>query len=279
MKDRRVSRLLSIVACGLFTFLAAWIGFAQQTRQPDANALRNAAKSSEWLTYGGNYAETRYSPLRQIDASNVGRLGLAWTYVVGSGGGNQEATPLFSNGVLYGITNWSIAFAVEAKTGRELWRFDPAVDPAFAAAGTNRGVCCGILNRGLALYEGKVIVPVLDGRLIALDAATGKTQWSSRILPENSTGYSVTMAPRVVKDKVIIGFAGADFTPIADSSPHTMSTVGVKCGGSTLFPEILQSLLKIPHSRRPPKHGRASGGNTAAEARFGMACRLIRKLT
>ena len=165
MKDRRyIWRLLSVAACALSTVLAAWMGFAQQppSGQPDANALRNAAQSKEWLTYGGNYAETRYSPLRQIDASNVNRLGLAWTYIVGAGGGNQEATPLFSNGVLYGITNWSIAFAVDAKTGKELWRFDPGVDRAFAAGPTNGGVCCGILNRGLALYEGKVIVPVLD---------------------------------------------------------------------------------------------------------------------
>ena len=217
MKDRRyIWRLLSVAACALSTVLAAWMGFAQQPRQtgqPDANALRNAAQSKEWLTYGGNYAETRYSPLRQIDASNVDRLGLAWTYVVGSGGGNQEATPLFSNGVLYGITNWSIAFAVDAKTGKELWRFDPDVDRAFATGATNGGVCCGILNRGLALYEGKVIIPVLDRRLIALDAATGKPLWSTRILPEDATGYSLTMAPRVVKDKVIVGLAGAEFTP------------------------------------------------------------------
>lgn len=214
MKNSRYLR--SPLCVGIYavsTILTAWMGFAQQTRQPDANALRNAAQSGEWLTYGGNYGETRYSSLRQIDATNVGRLGLAWTAIVGSGGGNQEATPLFSKGVLYGITNWSIAFALDAKTGHELWRFDPAVDHAFAASGTNRGVCCGILNRGLALYEGKVIVPVLDGRLIALDAASGKTQWSTRILPEDSTGYSITMAPRVVKDKVIIGFAGSDFTP------------------------------------------------------------------
>src|SRR5262249_58558658 len=122
-------------------------------------------------SYGGNYAETRYSPLRQIDASNVGRLGLAWSAVVGAGGGNQEATPLFSNGVLYGITNWSIAFALDAKTGRELWRFDPAVDHAFAAAGTNRGVGCGILNRGPGPYEGKVIVTVLDGPFVAMGSA------------------------------------------------------------------------------------------------------------
>ena len=214
MKDRTYkSRLLSAAACILLPCLGAWIGLAQQGRQPDANALKNAAQSKEWLTYGGSYAETRYSLLRQIDASNVERLGLAWTYVVGTGGGNQEATPLFSSGVLYGITNWSIAFAVDAKTGQEKWRFDPMVDRAFATGQTNGGVCCGILNRGLALYEGKVIIPVLDRRLIALDAATGKPQWSTRILPEDATGYSLTMAPRVVKDKVIVGLAGAEFTP------------------------------------------------------------------
>jgi quinohemoprotein ethanol dehydrogenase len=212
------NRYLTIGACALTIVVATWMGFAQQprssqTRQPDTNALKNAAQSKEWLTYGGNYAETRYSPLRQIDASNVGRLGLAWTSVVGSGGGNQEATPLFSNGVLYGITNYSIAFALDAKTGKELWRFDPMVDRAFASGPANAGVCCGILNRGLALYEGKVIVPVLDRRLIALDTASGKPVWSTRILPEEATGYSLTMAPRVVKDKVIVGLAGADFTP------------------------------------------------------------------
>src|SRR6516165_12631295 len=98
MKDARyIWRYLCIGACAVSTILAAWMCFAQQTRQPDATALRNAAQSREWLTYGGNYAETRYSPLRQIDASNVGRLGLAWSAVVGTGGGNQEATPLFSN--------------------------------------------------------------------------------------------------------------------------------------------------------------------------------------
>jgi quinohemoprotein ethanol dehydrogenase len=217
MNQRRyIRRLFLACTCVLSSVLAAWVGFAQQPRPatpPDANALRNAAQSKEWLTYGGNYAETRYSPLRQIDSSNVARLGLAWTYVVGSGGGNQEATPLFSSGVLYGITNWSIAFAVEAKTGKELWRFDPKIDRAFAAGATNGGVCCGILNRGLAIYEGKVIVPVLDRRLIALDAANGKPLWTTRILPEDATGYSLTMAPRVIKDKVIVGLAGAEFTP------------------------------------------------------------------
>ena len=102
----------------------------------------------------------RYSPLDQIDRSNVSRLGLAWTSVAGEGGGNQEATPLFWNGVLYAITNWSIVFAVDARTGRELWRYDPKVDRAFSTPGANRGICCGVVNRGIALHDGKVLAPV-----------------------------------------------------------------------------------------------------------------------
>jgi PQQ-dependent dehydrogenase (methanol/ethanol family) len=135
-------------------------------------------------------------------------LGLAWSYEVGPGGGPQEATPLFSNGVLYGITNWSITFAVDARTGKEIWRYDPQV-----VRGGVR-LCCGVISRGIALYEGKVIVPVVDGRLVALDAATGKVLWSVVTVPkENSQNYSLTMAPRVMKGKVLIGNAGAEFAP------------------------------------------------------------------
>jgi quinohemoprotein ethanol dehydrogenase len=179
----------------------------------DATALRTAGESRQWPTYGGDYAERRYSPLNQIDTSNASRLGLAWTHVIGAGGGNQEATPLFWNNVLYSVTNWSIAFAIDVRTQRELWRFDPKVDRAITAPEENRGVCCGIVTRGIALYDGKVFVPVLDGRLIALNAATGEVVWSVRVYAEDQTGYSLTMAPRVVKDKVIVGAAGAEFTP------------------------------------------------------------------
>jgi len=111
---------------------------------------------------------------------------------VGAGGGNQEATPLFSNGVLYGITNWSIAFAMDARTGRELWRFDPEVPHSYAAQGENRGVCCGILNRGIALYEGKVIVSRAGRPIDCRRCLHGKQVWSSRVFPAEWTGYSVT---------------------------------------------------------------------------------------
>src|SRR5206468_3473129 len=108
----------------LFLFLtgllfATWIAAGQQTRRIDDQALRNAGKTGEeWLTYGLTPGETRYSPLKQIDTSNVSRLGPAWSYDVGPGGGNQEGTPLFWNGSLYGITNWSVVFAVDARTGQ-----------------------------------------------------------------------------------------------------------------------------------------------------------------
>ena len=124
---RRKWPLLSI----LLMVLAGWITAAQSRRVKDVDdkALRNAGKTGEeWLTHGINYAEQRFSPLKQIDSTNVGRLGLAWSYDLGTGGGQQSATPLVVNGVIYGETNWSIAFAVDARTGQELWRYDPGVD-------------------------------------------------------------------------------------------------------------------------------------------------------
>ena len=101
----------------LFLSLSGML-IGQQTRRIDDAVLRTAGKTGEeWLTYGLTPGETRYSPLKQIDTSNVNRLGLNWSYDVGQGGGNQEATPLVSNGVLYSITNWSITYAVDARTG------------------------------------------------------------------------------------------------------------------------------------------------------------------
>ena len=156
-------------------FLAA-IAFAQQPHKIDDAALRNAGKSGdEWLTYGLDQGETRYSPLNQIDASNVSRLAPAWSYDLGIGGGNQEATPLVWNGTIYGITNWSVVFAVDARTGKEKWKWDPEVNqPA-----TRAKICCGVVNRGIAVYNGKIIAPVIDGRLVALDAFTGKPVWEA----------------------------------------------------------------------------------------------------
>ncbi|MGH9593536.1 MAG: PQQ-binding-like beta-propeller repeat protein, partial [Bryobacteraceae bacterium] len=176
-----------------------------QVRVDDAS-LKNAAKNGDdWTTYGFTQGETRYSPLKQIDTTNVARLGLAWSYDVGRGGGNQEGTPLESNGVIYGNTNWSIVFAVDARTGQEKWRWDPEVNQDKVRP----QVCCGVVQRGIALYQGLVIAPIIDGRLVGLDAQTGKPVWESRV-SYSQEGYTITMAPRIAKGKVIIGVSGAE---------------------------------------------------------------------
>jgi PQQ-dependent dehydrogenase (methanol/ethanol family) len=179
-------------------------GVAAQTRRVDDAALK-APASDEWLTYGLTQSEARFSPLKDITTTNVARLGAAWAYDVGSGGGGQEATPLVSNGTIYGITNWSIVFAVDARTGKERWRWDPEVNQDKVRS----KICCGVVNRGIAIYGGLVIAPAIDGRLIALDADTGRPRWEARVgYPQDH--YTVTMAPRIAKGKVIIGASGGD---------------------------------------------------------------------
>src|SRR5215471_7444186 len=200
---------ISLLVVALSVLVTAMIAVGVQNRKVDDNALKNAGKSGaadDWLTYGLNYQEQRYSLLKQIDTTNINRLGLVWTYEIGQGGGNQEATPLVSNGVLYSITNWSITYAVDARTGKELWRYDPMVN----RAATQPKVCCGIVNRGVSIYQNKILVPVIDGRLVALDAASGKELWSVQTTPPGED-YSMTMAPRVAKGKVIVGNAGAEY--------------------------------------------------------------------
>jgi PQQ-dependent dehydrogenase (methanol/ethanol family) len=186
--------------------LATWVA-AGQTRRVDDLVLRNAGKTGEeWLTYGLTPGETRYSPLKQIDATNVSRLGLAWSYELGAGGGNQEATPLFWNGNIYGITNWSIVYSVDARTGKERWRWDPEVNQTAVRP----KICCGVVNRGIAIYQNKIIAPVIDGRLEALDAETGRPVWEARVAyPQDN--YTITMAPRIAKGKVVIGVSGAEY--------------------------------------------------------------------
>src|SRR4051812_30458672 len=190
--------------------LAASSAFAQAPKptKVDDLTLRNAAQSKgeEWLSYGFTPQETRYTPLDQINASNVKRLGLAWSYEVGPGGGGQEATPLVHNGVIFSITQWSVVFAVDARTGKEKWRWDPEVNQAAVRP----KICCGNVQRGIAIYDGRIIAPAIDGRLIALDEETGKPVWEARVgYPQDN--YTLTMAPRIAKGKAIIGVSGGEY--------------------------------------------------------------------
>jgi quinohemoprotein ethanol dehydrogenase len=165
----------------------------------------NDALPGAWLSYGRTQGETRYSTLKLIDSSNAKRLGLAWSYAMGAGGGNQEGTPLMWNNTLYGITTWSVVFALDARTGKELWRWDPEVNQTTVRP----VICCGIVNRGIALYNGMIIAPSIDGRLFALSALTGKPVWETRVVyPQDQ--YTLTMSPRIAGGKVIIGASGGD---------------------------------------------------------------------
>ena len=156
-------------ALGLATLAVSSL-LAQHPSQVDDATLRKAGAGDTWITYGLDQAETRFSPLTDITPANVRDLGLSWAYEVGPGGGGQEATPLVSGGVIYGITNWSVVFAVDARTGKEKWRWDPWVNQAA----TRPAICCGVVNRGLALYKGLIFAPIIDGRLEALDAEIGR---------------------------------------------------------------------------------------------------------
>jgi quinohemoprotein ethanol dehydrogenase len=202
----------SLKQYGIFVgaIMAAVASLGAQPAKVDATVLKNAgtpldAHPGEWLSYGRSQSETRYSPLKLIDTSNVNRLGLSWTYALGAGGSNQEGTPLVWNNTLYGITNWSVVYALDARTGKELWRWDPEVNQQAVRP----KICCGIVNRGLALYNGMIFAPVIDGRLEALDAATGKVIWESRVA-YTQDWYSITMAPRIANGKVIVGVSGGD---------------------------------------------------------------------
>jgi PQQ-dependent dehydrogenase (methanol/ethanol family) len=204
MSLRSPSLLFSVLA------LVTRSAFAQEQRptKVDDTALRTVAqgKGEEWLSYGFTPQETRYSPLSQINASNVSRLGLAWSYEVGPGGGGQEATPLVHNGVIFSITQWSVVFAVDARTHKEKWRWDPEVNQAAVRA----KICCGVVHRGIAIYDGKIIAPAIDGRLFALDEETGKPVWEARVAyPQDN--YTITIAPRIAKGKAIVGVSGADY--------------------------------------------------------------------
>jgi PQQ-dependent dehydrogenase (methanol/ethanol family) len=170
----------------------------------EARMLAAATEPGQWLSYGRTYDEQRFSPLDQITTGNIGELGLAWFADIPLNRG-QEATPIFVDGVLYLSSSWSNVFAYDGATGVELWRYDPQVPREWAV-----NVCCGEVNRGVAAWNGKIYVGTLDGRLVALDAATGQPVWDVYTI-DRSQRYSTTGAVRVVKGRVLVGNSGAEF--------------------------------------------------------------------
>jgi PQQ-dependent dehydrogenase (methanol/ethanol family) len=190
----RVGALFLLAATSLLTLSAC----------RSSNSAKPVDESTDWSMYGGTYDEQRFSPLKQINEQNVEKLGLVWSHEFGTHRG-LEATPLVVNGVIYTTVEWSVVYALDARTGQVLWTYDPKVPRARA-----RTICCDVVNRGVALYHGKVYVGTLDGRLIALDAKTGSPVWDV-VTVDQSKPYSITGAPRIAKGMVLIGNAGAEF--------------------------------------------------------------------
>ncbi|MCP4005732.1 MAG: PQQ-dependent dehydrogenase, methanol/ethanol family [bacterium] len=169
----------------------------------DARLRAADAEPGNWLTHGRTYSEQRFSPLDEVDADNVHQLQATWKFETGLKRGH-EATPIVLDGIMYFTGSWSVVFALDARTGEQVWKWDPFVPRDYA-----QKACCDVVNRGVALYRGRVYAGVLDGRLAALDARTGELVWE-KLTVDRSRPYTITGAPRIVDGKVIIGNGGAE---------------------------------------------------------------------
>jgi alcohol dehydrogenase (cytochrome c)/quinohemoprotein ethanol dehydrogenase len=175
------------------------IGWVDARRLADADS-----EPGNWMAHGRTSAEQRFSPLDQINDSNVGQLGLAWYTDLDTNRG-QEATPIVVDGVMYSTSAWSKVQAVVASTGQMLWQYDPEVPGIWDVR-----ACCGVQNRGVAVWKGRVYIGTLDGRLIALNAETGELVWEVNTT-DQAQSYTITGAPRMAGDRIIIGNGGAEY--------------------------------------------------------------------
>ncbi len=217
----RFSRLL--VAGGLSATLgtAGWTTAVRAQEQVETNArqgamgpqftpvssdmLKNARSDGgkNWLMYGRDYSNQRWSPLTQVNTTTVKNLRVSWIYQTGiSRLGSFETTPVVVNGVMYLTTPYNTAMAVDARTGKELWRYEHKLGTTI--------FCCGPNNRGVAISDNVVYMITLDARLVALDAQTGKVKFDVEIA-DPEAGYSETHAPIIVGDKVLVGISGAEY--------------------------------------------------------------------
>jgi alcohol dehydrogenase (cytochrome c) len=175
-------------------------------RDVDSSALLEAqSNANEWLMYGRNYLNQRFSPLDKITKDNAAELKPVFAFSTGGKFAGLESTPLFHDGFLYFSADYSRVFAIDAKTGVRKWSYEPKYEDGIEGV-----LCCGSVNRGIGLWKDKVYVGTLDARLVALNLKDGTVAWEQKI-DEWKNGYSSTGAPLVVKDKVIVGIAGAEY--------------------------------------------------------------------
>ena len=186
---------------------------------------------NDWLTYHGDYKSHHYSALDQINADNIKNLGVAWTHMPGRSTRGLQSMPLVADGVLYYSGSYSRVFALDGATGKPIWSFFPELDEELVSMQTHSPY-----NRGVALGDGKVFVGTVDGRLIALDMKTGKQVWDTKLINSKKLTVGFTGAPLVVKDMVIIGSQGGEWT-----SRGPIFGVDVKTGAEE---------MGVPHRRR-----------------------------
>src|SRR5882762_4769756 len=203
--DHRYVRTLVVPVVLFVASSIAPAGAAGPAADVDGARIERAEQDpANWITYGRTYGEQRFSPLDRITAENAKQLGLAWYADMDTDRG-QEATPLVIDGVMYVSTAWSMVKAYDAASGKLLWSYDPQVPRRLGVNG-----CCDAVSRGVAAWNGKIFVATFDGRLVALDATSGKPVWSVLTVdPEKP--YTITQAPRVIKGRVVIGNAGSEY--------------------------------------------------------------------
>jgi quinohemoprotein ethanol dehydrogenase len=231
----------------------------------DAARLAGAASEpGQWFTSGRDQAGTYFSPLTRINTGNVAQLGFAWQFVLDTNRG-LEATPIVIDGVMYAAGNWGRVYALDARSGRELWRHVPAVDGQWA-----RHACCDVVNRGLAVWQGRVYVGTIDGWLEALDARTGAVAWRVDTLVgrEQRAPYTVSGAPLIAGDVVIIGNGGADFGVRGYVSAYDLASGALRWRFYTvprdpaLGPQDQPHLEKAAATWDPKGEWRAGAGGT-----------------
>src|ERR1700681_3238134 len=201
---RRIVRLAAlIIAAGGLSVAAQQQGGSQPITFQDL--LGGLKDPGRWLTYAGDYSAQRYSPLTQITPANVKGLLPQWMFqtLVPAPGRGLETIPILLDGVLYITGNNNNAWAVDAHTGRPIWRYQRTLPPVLR-------VCCGPVNRGFGILGDRLYMGTLDAHLVALDRRTGAVIWDVAV-EEPKNGYAITLAPLVVKDKVIVGVAGGDY--------------------------------------------------------------------
>jgi alcohol dehydrogenase (cytochrome c) len=197
-RDRKAKHIL------LWAGFATVVAISAGKQSPQSDLISLSADDAQWVMPAKNYAATRYSGLSQINSGNVAQLRVAWTFSLGSDHG-QEAAPLVVNGMMYVVGPYpNPVFALDAVTGDLKWKYTPNTDPS------SQGVaCCDVINRGAAYDNNKIFFNTLDNHTVALDAKTGKELWVTK-LGEISRGQTLTMAPLVVKGKVLVGNSGGE---------------------------------------------------------------------